>query len=130
MRYLLDTCAVIWSADPDKRLTPTLRKILEDPHNEFSVSVITTGELACAQARKRLELPIHWKPWFRKMLEVNGWQCLPVSLEILEEAYSLPEPFHPDPADRIIVATARLHGMTVLTGDRKIIDYPHVKAKG
>ena len=130
MKYLLDTCVVIWSADPGRHFSSTLKKIFEDPHNEFAVSAITAGELACAYSRKRLELPMHWKPWFHKSLEINGWQCLPISLEIIEEAYSLPEPFHSDPADRLIVATARFYNMTVLTGDGKILDYPHVKAKG
>ncbi len=46
----------------------------------------------------------------------------------MEEAYSLPESFHADPADRIITATARLKNYTLLTADRKILSYPHVNA--
>jgi PIN domain nuclease of toxin-antitoxin system len=46
----------------------------------------------------------------------------------MEEAYSLPETFHADPADRIITATARLKKYTLLTADRKILSYPHVNA--
>lgn len=45
----------------------------------------------------------------------------------MEEAYSLPDAFHADPADRIITATARLNNYTILTADEKIISYPHVK---
>jgi PIN domain nuclease of toxin-antitoxin system len=58
---------------------------------------------------------------------LNGWQEIPVDLEIIEEAYSLPEPFHADPMDRILVATARLHGLTLLTADKAILKYPHVR---
>ena len=50
-----------------------------------------------------------------------------VDLPIIEESYSLPEDFHPDPVDRILVATARLHTAALITGDKKILDYPHVE---
>ena len=46
----------------------------------------------------------------------------------MEEAYSLPDSFHADPADRIIAATARLENYTILTADKKILDYPHVNS--
>lgn len=129
MAILLDTCALIWSSGAKEQLSSTAKSILSDPNSEFFVCAASSGEVACAQDRKRLELPIHWKPWFRKMLDVNGWECLPVTLEVIEEAYSLPGSFHADPVDRIIVATARLHDLTVLTADAKILAYPHVKAK-
>jgi len=53
---------------------------------------------------------------------------LSVDLENIEEAYSLPGEFHSDPADRVLVATARLSKLTLVTGDQKILDYPHVQA--
>lgn len=46
----------------------------------------------------------------------------------MEEAYSLPESFHPDPADRIIAATARIRSYSILTADQKILNYPHVES--
>jgi len=46
----------------------------------------------------------------------------------MEEVYSLPDTFHADPADRIITATARLNGCTILTADKKILAYPHVNS--
>ena len=55
---------------------------------------------------------------------------MPISLEIIEEAYSLPDPIHRDPADRLIIATARLENLTIITTDRLILDYPHVKSLG
>ena len=127
MAYLLDTCVLIWSADPKDQFSEKAAKILEESSEPLFVSAASVAEIACIHARKRLTLPSHWKPWFRQMLEVNGWECLPVDLDTLEEAYSLPQPFHADPGDRIIVATARLRGLTLLTGDRKILAYPHVK---
>ncbi|MEX2382091.1 MAG: PIN domain-containing protein, partial [Opitutales bacterium] len=58
----------------------------------------------------------------------NGWQILPISLDITEEAYSLPGEFHADPADRILTATARLEKLLLLTTDRRLHGYPHVRA--
>ena len=58
----------------------------------------------------------------------NGWQVLDITMAVAEEAYSLPDTFHPDPADRILTATARLNQLKLLTTDRKMLDYPHVHA--
>ena len=52
-----------------------------------------------------------------------------LSSKIAAEAYRLPGEFHRDPADRILVATARLESWTLLTADRRILDYPHVRTK-
>lgn len=95
---------------------------------EIFVSAVTAGELACLQERNRIELSTHWRTWFQNGIKVNGWSVLPIDLETMEEAYSLPGDFHSDLADRVITATARLHRLTVLTTDRKILDYPHVNS--
>lgn len=92
------------------------------------VSAITSAELACLVQKNKIELPVHWRRWFRAAIESNGWAVLPVDLENIEEAYSLPEDFHTDPADRILVAAARLHKLELVTGDQKILDYPHVES--
>ena len=104
------------------------REVLEDESTEVLVSPISCAEIACAAARNRLVLDRHWRQWFRHFVQVNDWTTVPVSLSIIEEAYSLPEHFHRDPADRIIVATARQQGCPVVTADAKIIGYPHVSA--
>ena len=127
MKLLLDTCAVLWSVSAPDRLTDAARSALESPENTVSVCVISCAEIACGVDRGRIELDRHWKIWFRHYLDVNGWACLSIDLPVMEEAYSLPSPFHADPADRTIVATARIHGMAVVTGDRRILDYPHVE---
>jgi len=126
MTVLLDTCAVLWAVSAPGRLSARARQVLEDPGVSPAVSAVSAAEIACASDRGRVVLDRHWKTWFRHYLQVNQWDCLPVELAIAEEAYSLPPPFHADPADRLVVATARVRGMTVLTGDRRILDYPHV----
>jgi PIN domain nuclease of toxin-antitoxin system len=72
--------------------------------------------------------PACWKLWFRHFVGASGWECLPVDLDVVEEAYSLLEPFHADPVDRLLVATARMHGLHLITADEKILAYPHVRA--
>ncbi len=84
------------------------------------------AELCCLQERKRIAIRGHWRIWFNRCLEVNRWRVLDITLPVIQEAYSLPEHFHRDPADRILVATARLHALTIVTADRRILDYPHV----
>ena len=53
---------------------------------------------------------------------------LPITQEIMEEAYSLQQPIHRDPADRLLIASSRVHRMTLVTTDPLILDYPHVAA--
>lgn len=128
MAFLLDTCAVLWLAGEPERLSETVRQSLTVPSQQVSVSAITVGELACLVDKERLSLPCHWRRWFRQAIHSNGWSVFPVDLDTIEEAYSLPDVFHTDPADRILVATARIHRFTLVTGDKKILDYPHVQS--
>jgi PIN domain nuclease of toxin-antitoxin system len=126
MKILLDTCAIIWAISEPSHLSDNAITILKTADSDINVSSISCAEIACAVDRKRIQLSMHWKKWFRYFVKQNGWNCLDISLKIIEEAFSLPEDFHKDPADRIIVATARLHSFHIITADKKILDYPHV----
>jgi PIN domain nuclease of toxin-antitoxin system len=99
MNVLLDTCAIIFFSQPENELSKAAWALFEDPTNDVFVSAVSAGELACAQQRGRVNLTDHWKSWFRQKIELNLWNLLPISLEIMEEAWSLPEPIHRDPAD-------------------------------
>ena len=127
MRLLLDTCAVIWAVSEPEKLSDNGKRSLSDPEAEVFVSVITCAEIACAVERGRIEIDRHWKSWFRNYTELNGWQIVLIDLGVMEEAYSLPEYSHRDPADRIIVATARKFHLQIVTADRRMLDYPHVE---
>jgi PIN domain nuclease of toxin-antitoxin system len=128
LKLLLDTCAVIFIAHDPSRLSKATRDLLVDPRNAVFASVVTAGELACLSERKKIVLPEHWKTWFRDCVEKNGWNLLPLTIEAMEEAYSLPDPIHRDPVDRILIAASRTEGMTLVTTDRLILGYPHVDA--
>lgn len=129
MNLLIDTCAVLFIAQAPSRLSKLARALVLDANNAVFASVVTAGELACLAERKRISLPRHWKTWFRDSVERNGWNLLPLTFEIMEEAYSLPEPIHRDLVDRILIATSRVEDLTIITTDRLILDYPHVKAR-
>ena len=127
MRILLDTCAILWANGLTRKLSRQAKAVLEQAESEIFYSPMSCGEIAQSAQRNRIIIDRHWRSWFRFYVELNGWQEIPVDLEIIEEAYSLPEPFHADPMDRILVATARVHGLTLLTADKAILSYPHVR---
>lgn len=126
--YLLDTNAIIHFVSSSPRVSAAVRNQISNPDNKIFVSVVSHAEVACAVQRKRITLPAEWKFWMKGVLETNGWNSLAITLAVIEEAYSLPEPFHQDPADRILVATCRIMGLTLITSDTKILAYPHVSS--
>ena len=128
MKLLLDTCCIIWSISKPEAISQTAKALLTADDSEIHVSVISVADIACAVERGRIIIDRHWKKWFRHYIDLNDWQVDSIDLDIMEEAYSLPESFHADPADRIITATTRLKNYSLLTADRKILSYPHVNA--
>ncbi len=119
---------MVFFCEGSTRLSAQAYQQITHPETDVFVSVLSAGELACLQQKKRIDLEDHWKPWFRKRVESNGWNLLPITLEIMEEAYSLPDPIHRDPVDRLLIAAARLERMTLVTTDRLILEYPHVRS--
>ncbi len=128
MKLLLDTCCIIWAVSEPDSLSDKAKDLLENEESEIFFSPISVAEIAIASKRGRLELDRHWRKWSRYYTEMNRWQAENIDLDIIEEAYSLPDRFHADPADRIITATARIRRLILLTADRKILSYPHVEA--
>ena len=126
MRVVLDTCAIIWAVAVPERLTNRARAILTADDTEVWVSPISCAEIACASERGRITLDRHWQQWFSHFVRLNRWSVFDITLPIVEEAYSLPGPFHRDPADRLIVATTRKLNGALVTADKRILDYPHV----
>ncbi len=87
------------------------------------VSVISVWEIAMLVAKGRLQLGLPVSDWIRRALAAPGLLLAELTPEIAVEACNLPGDFHGDPADRIIVATARLTGATLFTKDRSILAY-------
>jgi PIN domain nuclease of toxin-antitoxin system len=93
------------------------------------VSAVSALEVAQLVHSDRLVIPCDVEMWIRQTLQIFSAPESPVDLQIAAEAYRLPGSFHRDPADRILVATARLKGWTLLTADRRILAYPHVRSR-
>ena len=127
MQILLDTCALIWLGKKQSELSQKTLDLVIAKDTEVFVSAVSIMELACLQTKKRIDLGKPFYEWWQEMLATNGWWCLSVTAAIAKEAYRLPEPFHRDPADRLLVATARIEDMPLVTGDSLILSYPHVK---
>ncbi len=100
---------------------------MTNPLGHIFVSAITCAEIACLADSGKVDVHPHWRTWFNHSVAANRWSVLDIDIETVQEAFSLPGDFHRDPADRFIVAAARLRHMPVVTADRKIIDYPHVE---
>ena len=91
------------------------------------MSSISCWEVAKLVQNGRLELPCPVSGWFAKALAYPGVQLTEISPAICVESTRLPGEFHRDPADQLIVATSRVMNVPLLTVDRKILKYPHVR---
>jgi PIN domain nuclease of toxin-antitoxin system len=87
------------------------------------VSAISVWEVGMLEAKGRVRFTVEVGEWVRRALAAPGVHLAPLTPEIALDSTRLPEPVHGDPADRILVATARRMGATLVTRDTKILDY-------
>ena len=90
---------------------------------ELGVSVISVWEVGMLEAKGRLELRMSCAEWIRAALGTPGLSLIPLNTEIAIESSRLPGSFQGDPADRMLIATARVTGAKLMTKDGKILDY-------
>lgn len=126
---LLDTCAVIWLANRDPISETALEAIIDaglvngvfvSPVSAWEVGMLSRPKPGRAAAVQFRPDP---KTWFANFLGGPAIMDAPLTYDIAIEASWLPGEFHGDPADRLIVATARNRGFPIVTRDRKIIEY-------
>lgn len=117
---LLDTCAVLWLAN-GAEMTPEARKAIAD--RNLQVSPITAWEIANLVRKSRIAFTLPVKNWFRQTVDKMQAGLPQLTADILADSCGLPGSPPDDPADRIIIATARESDMIVLTRDRKILEY-------
>ena len=127
MILLLDTHVWIWSQEQSEKLGQQAVQVLLDSENTNAVCTISTLEIARLLAVGTISLTIPLSKWIEQSLSALAATTLPVTHEIAAEAYALPSVFYKDPADRILVAAARCHQLTLLTADERILQYPHVR---
>lgn len=125
---LLDTHIWVWWAGRTERLTERMGQLLlANEQAGVGVSVISCWEVAKLVEVGKLELKMPIVQWIELALMLPGVQLLPLTPEIAIESSQLPGEFHRDPADQIIVATARVYNVPLLTVDKHILAYEHVQ---
>ncbi len=102
-------------------------RINNGDHYPLALSAISIWEVAKKVSLGKLGLSIPIQEWMNRAANEKFIRLLPLSIAISLESTCLPGTFHKDPADQIIVATARVNNLTLLTSDQKIRAYPHVK---
>jgi PIN domain nuclease of toxin-antitoxin system len=126
MRIVLDTCALIAFAEREPMRAEAMQVIREAQvgATAFVPSVVAL-EIAQKAAKGRLQFvrTRSLRAWFHAVFSHEGFREVPTSIHFALAAYELPEPFHKDPADRLIVALARLLDAPVVTVDRQILAY-------
>jgi PIN domain nuclease of toxin-antitoxin system len=122
MKLLLDTHVLLWAAGQPERLPPAARVLLDDPHNEPMFSSASLWEIAIKSGLGRVDFQVNARLLRRGLLD-NGYVELPISSEHAVAIDGLP-PIHRDPFDRLLVAQSMVEGITLLTSDPLVAQYP------
>ena len=124
MRALLDTHVLLWWHVKPDRLSQGQQAVIDaaDTKVQLLVSDISLWEVAMLHSLGRIRLTIPLREWLEMAVAPPLVNRLGISPAVASELASLPESFHHDPADRILVATARVAGATLLTRDRGIVE--------
>jgi PIN domain nuclease of toxin-antitoxin system len=122
---LLDTHVWLWLVSGAEPLRRSVLSAVEGAarRGRIRVSAISVWEVAMLEAKERIRLAKDCLAWVQEALSAPGTSLVPLTPEIAVESSRLPGEFHGNPADRILVATARLLGATLLTRDERILAY-------
>lgn len=127
---VLDTHVLIWWASgQDDQLSSKASEAINRELNEgeILISSITAWEIATLVSKGRLSMTMDVSSWLNTVGQIEVVRYIPVDNDIGVKSTELPGEFHKDPADRIIVATARKLAAPLITADEKILNYPHVR---
>ena len=130
MNYVLDTHTWIWLTSAPEMLSSAVKEKLSSlqKDDQLYLSSISVWEVCKLVEKGRLTLTEDTAQWIKEALDIAGLLLYPLSPSISLLSTTLPQPFHKDPGDQIIVATARHLNATLLTKDLLIRNYPHVKS--
>jgi len=122
VKLLLDTHLLLWAANEPKRLPKAARVLIADVENELLFSAASLWEITIKRGLGRDDFKVDARVLRRGLLD-NGYTELPITSEHAVNIDQLPST-HKDPFDRILVAQATVEGITLLTNDRRLLDYP------
>ena len=122
MKLLLDTNLLLWAAGDPARLSTQARQLINDPENELLFSAASVWEVAIKRGLGRQDFKVDARLLRRGLLD-NGYSELPIVSDHVVATESLP-PIHKDPFDRVLVAQATVEGITLLTTDSVVSQYP------
>jgi len=130
MKYLLDTHTWIWWNMRPQNLSQRVKALISDSseYDELLLSAISPWEFSKLLEKGRLGISCHPEEWINLALDMPKIRLVHLSPILAYRSTVLPKPFHSDPADQIIVATAREENATVLTKDKNIRTYDHVRS--
>jgi len=123
--FLLDTCTLLWLASDQAQLSVASREALAAGAGKLFVSAISAFEIGVKHNKGKLTLPSPPAVWFPKALKLHGIRQIAITPRIALRATALP-PLHNDPMDRLIIATAQLRRLVLITPDEHISRYPGV----
>ena len=122
MKFLLDTLLLLWAAAEPRRLSKQARALIDNPDNDLLFSAASLWEVAIKRGLGRDDFKVDARLLRRGLLD-NGYSELPIISGHVVAIDSLP-PIHRDPFDRILVAQATVEGVTLLTIDSVVSQYP------
>ena len=120
---LLDTCAAMFLVAGEPMTEAARRAIDTSAAAPFYISPITAWEVGMMAGKGRFRSPLTPQRWFESLCALPGISLCPLTAQILMQSWSLPVGLNKDPADRIMAATAREYGYTIMTRDRALLDY-------
>ena len=129
MKYLLDTHTWVWWNMRPQNLSRRVTKLIEntDGYDELLLSAISPWEFSKLLEKGKIGISCKPEEWINTALEMPKLKFVHLTPMIAYRSTVLPKPFHDDPADQIIVATARLYRCPLMTLDDRILKYPYVK---
>jgi PIN domain nuclease of toxin-antitoxin system len=122
LKLLLDTRLLLWAAGQPQHLSKAARSLIDDTENELLFSAASLWEVAIKSTLGRADFQLDPKLLRRGLLD-NGYAELPITSAHAVAVTSLP-PIHKDPFDRLIVAQAVTEGITLVTSDQVVSEYP------
>ncbi len=130
MRYMLDTHTWVWWHMNPQKLSQKVKGLIAngDGYEEILLSAISPWEFSKLLEKKRIGISRDPEDWIRSALEMPKFRLVPLSPVLAYRSTVLPQPFHSDPADQIIVATAREENAVILTKDERILGYGSVRS--